>query len=239
MPPPDRWVTRGNDSRAEHWHLGRANPTYGAPLVQLTLTRLTTGYAGAPVITGLSLQITAGETVMLTGPNGSGKTTLLRTLAGFIAPDTGSIVLDGGDPEQTVGQQAHLVGHLNAIKPRLTVQQNLTDWSRILGGTAGDVDAALAAFHLEELAALPVGYLSAGQKRRTALARLLTARRPLWLLDEPTTALDTGNAALVSSIIAAHARSGGIVIAATHLPIGIAGARSLDLAAHATREATA
>ena len=207
--------------------------------MQLTLDQLATGYAGAPVFAGLSITIAAGESVMLTGPNGSGKTTLLRTLAGFIVPDAGSIVLDGGDPEQSVGMQAHMVGHLNAIKPRLTVHQNLTDWSRILGGGPGDVAAALTAFQLDELAALPVGYLSAGQKRRTALARLLTARRPLWLLDEPTTALDTGNAALVSSIIAAHARSGGIVIAATHLPIGIAGARSLDLAAHATREATA
>lgn len=205
--------------------------------MQLRLEAVTAGYAGAPVFADLSFEAAAGDVILLRGANGSGKTTLLRTIAGFIAPDRGQIRLDGGDPDETVGTQSHMVGHLNAIKSRLTVAENLVDWNRILGGGPADLTAALAAFDLEQLADFPVGYLSAGQKRRTALARLLVARRPLWLLDEPTTALDTDNARLVSAAIMAHAARGGIVMAATHLALGIVNARTLDLTPHAAREA--
>ena len=198
--------------------------------MRLRVTELATGYGGVAVVAGLSLEVAAGEAVLLAGPNGSGKSTLLRTIAGFITPLRGSIELEDGDPELTVGQQAHLLGHLNAIKPRLTVRQNLEDWARILGGSSSAVEAALAAFALDDLAELPLGYLSAGQKRRTALARLLVAHRPLWLLDEPTTALDTANADLVARIMRAHVAAGGIIVAATHLALAIPASRTLDLA---------
>lgn len=197
----------------------------------LRLRDVVAGYGDTVVLDGLSLDVSSGDVVSLTGPNGAGKTTLLRLVAGLLRPRAGLIELDGGDPEASVGQQAHLVGHLNAMKPRLTVSENLRHWAGMLGGTSGDVEAGLGAFALVDLADVPVGYLSAGQRRRAALARLRAAPRPLWLLDEPTTALDSTFAALVAAVITDHARQGGLVIAATHLPLGVPGARALDLTA--------
>jgi heme exporter protein A len=189
------------------------------------------GYGDTIVLDGLSLDVARGDVIALTGPNGAGKTTLLRLIAGLLRPHAGLIELDGGDPEAAVGQQAHLVGHPNAMKPRLTVAENLHHWAGILGGTSGDVETGLRSFDLDDLADVPVGYLSAGQRRRASLARLRAAPRPIWLLDEPTTALDATYAALVSAIIADHARYGGLVIAATHLPLAVPGARALHLTA--------
>jgi heme exporter protein A len=179
---------------------------------------------------GLSFEVAAGEALVLTGPNGAGKTTLLRTLAGLLAPAAGRIVLEGGDREATVGEQAHLIGHANAIKPRLTVAQNLAFWARYLGGTMPS-DAALAALDLAPLAAIPAAYLSAGQKRRLGLARLLAAPRPIWLLDEPTVSLDAANRDRLAALVQAHRQQGGLVLAATHLPLGLEAPRELALTA--------
>lgn len=185
------------------------------------------------VIDGLSMTVTGAEALVLAGANGAGKTTLLRTLAGFLRPTAGTVQLEGGAPERTLAEQAHVVGHANAIKANLTVMENLAFWAGYLAPDAGGGDrvaAALAHFNLTELKDFPAGYLSAGQKRRVGLARLLAAPRPIWLLDEPTAALDTRSSALVADAINAHTAAGGLVIAATHLPLGLERTREVRLA---------
>ena len=192
----------------------------------------------------LSFSVAGGEALLVTGPNGAGKTSLLRALAGFIAPDTGSIVLDAGaygaeDAERTVAEQCHFVGHLNAIKPSLTVSENLTFASAYLGGpspssVANRVGEAARRMGLQRLMDIPAGYLSAGQKRRLCLARVIVAHRPLWLLDEPTASLDTASAALVAGLIDQHVASGGLAVVVTHLPLGLARSRELAISGVAT-----
>jgi heme exporter protein A len=183
---------------------------------------------GRRLIDGLSVAVASGEALVLTGPNGSGKTTLLRTLAGLIPPHAGLVRLDGGDGDLTVGEQAHLVGHANAIKLVMTVAENVRFWARYLGG-ADDGRDALMRLDLDDLADIPAGYLSAGQKRRVGLARLLVAPRPIWLLDEPTASLDQANVERLALLMTAHRAAGGIVIAATHLPLGLDDAAALAL----------
>lgn len=183
----------------------------------------------------LSFAVTAGEVLLLTGPNGAGKTTLLRAIAGFLAPAAGAIELKGGDAEQTVGEQAHFVGHANGVKSNLTVAENLEFWAAFLAPKSDRkirierIDKALKDFKLLSLADIPAGYLSAGQKRRLGLARLVLAHRPLWLLDEPTSSLDDASAANLANVVNAHVAAGGLAIAATHLPLGFEPARELRL----------
>jgi heme exporter protein A len=192
------------------------------------------------IIDGLSFAVSAGEALMLTGPNGAGKTTLLRAIAGFLPPASGRVHLTGGIEERTIAEECHFVGHQNGIKAQLTVAENLSFWGAYLcsspAGTTGLEDrvaVALDRFGLEPLAGIPAAYLSAGQKRRAGLARLLVSERPIWLLDEPTASLDTDSAAIMTSVASAHLARGGLLLAATHLPLGLAGARELRLGAAA------
>ncbi len=179
------------------------------------------------VFEGLSLRAGDGVGVELSGPNGSGKSSLLRVLAGFIPPAAGTIDLRGGDEDAPLGEQCHYVGHLNGVKRSLTVSENLAFWVDYLGG--GDVDNALAAFDLESLAGIPARLLSAGQARRLGLARIALDYRPLWLLDEPSVSLDTGSRKLLARVIGDHLKNGGIVIAATHAPLGVKFSQTLKL----------
>ncbi|MGQ0673546.1 MAG: heme ABC exporter ATP-binding protein CcmA [Hyphomicrobium sp.] len=202
--------------------------------MQLIVDDLTQRRGGRRVIDGLSFRVSSGEALVLLGANGTGKTTLMRTLAGFLAPDSGSVRLDGGIADTPVGEQCHFVGHLNGLKSNLTVAENLVFWAEYLTGQPlpsidGRVVDALEAFAIGGLARIPAGYLSAGQKRRVALARLLVVERPLWLLDEPTASLDTASAKQVSRAITAHTASGGLAIVATHLPLDLEAARELRL----------
>lgn len=187
-----------------------------APL-SLVATGLVCGRGGMALTRALDFSVTSGQCLLLRGPNGTGKTTLLLTLAGVVAPLEGSKALEGTDAE--AGPQLHYCGHRNAIKPRLTVAENLGFWAAVNGATGLPIPVALEQVGLERLGDLDAGYLSAGQSRRLALARLLVSLRPLWLLDEPTAALDTEGHELVTRLIDRHLDMGGTAIAATHDPI--------------------
>jgi heme exporter protein A len=200
--------------------------------VQLVVKNLIIERGGRRVINDLSFAVSRGEALILAGANGAGKTTLLRTLAGYIRPLAGSVQLDGGDPELTLAEQAHVVGHANAVKSSLTVFENAAFWSEFLGPGAGGrahIESALRHFGLDDLAEFPAAYLSAGQRRRLGLVRLLLAKRPLWLLDEPTVSLDVASTERLVSAVNEHTRAGGLAIVATHLPLGLERARTLEL----------
>jgi heme exporter protein A len=197
--------------------------------MKLVADKLSASRGGRTLFSGLSFAVDAGAALLVTGPNGAGKTTLLRTLAGFLRPDAGSIRLEGAAPDRALGEQCHYVGHASAVKASLTVAENAGFWGRFLGGARGRLDAALETFGLAALRDIPAGYLSAGQRRRLGLARLLLAERPLWLLDEPTASLDSAAQEVLAGAVNRHLAAGGLAIAATHAPLGFAGARELPL----------
>src|SRR5262249_7418989 len=190
---------------------------------------------GRQVFRGINFALGAGEALAVTGPNGAGKSSLLRLAAGLLRPAQGRLALEGGDTELSIGEQAHYLGHQDALKPSLSVAENLRFWGRFLGSTvptgAGKDGAALAAVGLEALVHLPAGYLSAGQRRRLSLARLLAAPRPIGLLDEPTAALDAAAQRMLAELMRAHLAAGGLILAATHGPLGLEKAAELQLGA--------
>ncbi|MCA3560378.1 MAG: heme ABC exporter ATP-binding protein CcmA [Aestuariivirga sp.] len=199
--------------------------------MELNAQGLTCERGGRIVFRDLSLSLRPGRLMQLTGPNGSGKSSLLRLIAGLNESQTGSVTLAGGSEDLTLGQQAHYVAHQEPVKGALSVFENLAFWRDFFGG--GDVDEALEAFDLSRLSAYPAGLLSAGQKRRLALARLVLVPRVLWLLDEPTVGLDTSSLARLVTVMAKQLDQGGMIIAATHVPLGREPDVRLDLGAAA------
>lgn len=187
------------------------------PPLSLLATALVCGRGGMALTPELTFSVTPGQCLLLRGPNGTGKTTLVLTLAGIVTPLEGTVTIAGADPE--AGPQLHYCGHRNAIKARLTVLENLDFWQSLNGPTGISATAALDEVGLGTLADLDAGYLSAGQSRRLALARLLVSQRPLWLLDEPTAALDVEGHDLVTRLLDRHLDRGGFAVAATHDPI--------------------
>lgn len=186
------------------------------------------------IFNDISFDLAGGEALVVTGPNGSGKSTLLRVLAGLLGADSGRVRLEGGPAGfEHPRELSHYLGHRNAMKRELTVEENLIFWQRFLGDSPGDsgdglVEAATAV-GLADIIHLPFGYLSAGQQRRMAMAKLLVAYRPIWLLDEPTAALDVSADRLFAGLVARHLDRGGIVIAATHQALGFTGVKSLEM----------
>jgi heme exporter protein A len=179
---------------------------------------------------GLSFRVTAGQALAVEGANGAGKTSLLRLIAGFLTPAAGRLVVKSADGESDDGEERGKLigwlGHLDGLKPQLTVQEQLSFFAHLYGKAAES--SLLEQVGLSRQADLPCRYLSAGQRRRLALARLLASARPLWLLDEPFAALDRSGQALVAQLMARHCGEGGIIIAATHDPLGL-GNESLKL----------
>jgi heme exporter protein A len=256
--------------------------------MQLVASDLVCVRGGRQVFAGVSFAVGAGQTLVVSGPNGAGKTSLLRMVAGLLRVEAGHIELKDGEPDLTIAEQAHFLGHQDALKPSLSVAENLQFWARYLGaegppasprpqtdqssltfprasearqdGKPPEADAehvefvekpsqsavaakaravrgkpttialALDAVGLEELADLPAGYLSAGQRRRLSIARLLAIRRPIWLLDEPTAALDTTGQARLAELMQMHISGAGLILAATHGPLGIDANHELALA---------
>jgi heme exporter protein A len=179
---------------------------------------------GRMVFRGLGFRLGPGTMLSVEGANGAGKTSLLRLLAGFLAPAAGTIRLQTNTGEirdaEERGRFVGWLGHHDAVKAQMSARETLTFFARLYGG--GEVDAALEAVGLARLASLPGQYLSAGQKKRVALARLLVCRRPLWLLDEPLASLDAAGKAVAATLIAKHCAAGGVAVVATHEPLGIA-----------------
>ena len=184
---------------------------------------------GREVFTGVSFSVASGEALTIVGRNGAGKSSLLRMLVGLVRIADGRIALDGGDPELNVAEQAHYLAHQDALKPSLSVAENLRFWAGFLGTGVADIAEPLAAVGLDTLADLPAAYLSAGQRRRLSIARILVVKRPIWLLDEPTSALDAAAQERLAEFMRAHIADGGLILAATHSALGLNDARELRL----------
>jgi heme exporter protein A len=194
---------------------------------------------GRLVFSGLRFEVRPGAALVLRGANGSGKTTLLRLMAGLIRPTRGQLLWDDQPIAdfEAHGARLRFIGHLDAVKPALTVAENLAFWRSLWGGAGVALDDALEALDLAHLAGFPARLLSAGQRHRLALSRLLAAPAPLWLLDEPGNALDERSLGLLASVIARHRAGGGMVIAASHGAAPLADYAELDVGAFGAHEA--
>ena len=184
------------------------------------------------VFADLGFSLSSGDALTLVGRNGSGKTSLLRVMAGLTRAISGAIAWDDGAvSEDSVRHHGrlHYVGHQDAVKQVLSVRENLTLWTRIRGGTEDGLAAGLTRFDLTALADIPGRYLSAGQRRRLSLARISATPAPLWLLDEPTVALDRESVAALTDAIAEHRARGGMVVVATNVDLDLANSMMLDL----------
>ena len=201
--------------------------------MQLVADNLVCRRSGRTVFSGLNFSISSGQAMMVVGRNGAGKSSLLRMIAGLICISGGSLALTGGEAEGTVAEQAHYLGHLDALKPSLSVLENLRFWAEYLGKGVAGLEKALDTVDMGPLADLPAAYLSAGQRRRLSIARLVAVERPLWLLDEPTSALDVQSQDRLAGLMRNHLAGGGMIMAATHGPIGLDSALELRIGAAA------
>lgn len=206
--------------------------------MQLVAENLAVDRGERRIFEGLSFVVPAGTALVVTGPNGAGKSTLIKAIAGFLAQAEGSIRLEGltGEAaERPLAEHCHYLAHDNALKSQLTVNENLAFWRHFLGAPLASVGDALERVGLPGIGELPAGYLSAGQKRRVAIARLLVTHRPVWLVDEPTAALDKASEKRFGELASEHVGAGGILVAATHQALGLKAHESLDMSAFAAQ----
>jgi len=196
--------------------------------IGLAALKLSCQRGGRTIFRDLSFQLAPGEALLVSGPNGAGKTSLLRQIAGLLPLAAGELRLEGTGPDAALPELCHYVGHANAVKASLSVGENLAFWADYLED-GRNLKSALASFGLTELADLPAGLLSAGQKRRLALSRLFAAPRPIWLLDEPQSSLDAASVKLLDAAIEDHIEAGGIALVASHTPLKTKFAHELAL----------
>ena len=200
--------------------------------MKLQINNLSVRRGDELIVSDLTFTVATGEALVVQGANGVGKSTLLRALAGLLSHDGGSVEVADPDPEfsgMTVGELCHYLGGDNAMKPALSVEENLLFWQEFCGQPHLDVDEALDMVGLDGLQTVPFAHLSTGQRRRIAIARLLVSYRPIWILDEPTSGLDAASEKQFSALMQAHLEDDGLIIAATHIPLGLESARDLLL----------
>lgn len=197
--------------------------------MQLIAENLACDRGETRIFEGISFALQSGEGMLVTGPNGAGKSSLLRVVAGFLPAAVGSVLVDGDD----VAQFAHYLGPQNGMKPALTVSENLDFWQNYFGNADLNPVTALERVGLAHVLNVPYSDLSTGQRRRAAIARLFLNHRPIWLLDEPTSGLDSQAEIVFAGIVAEHMKAGGIIVAATHLPIDVDGMKRLRFAERA------
>ncbi|MET3777231.1 heme exporter protein A [Rhizobium alvei] len=201
-------------------------------MLTLEVHRMAVKRGDERLFSDISFRLAAGEALVITGRNGTGKSTLIRAIAGLLPADEGEAIVTVGDAVcPRAAEACHYLGHRNAMKREMSVEENLAFWKRFMGdfegGSGLEPEEAADRLGLAALLHLPFGYLSAGQQRRMAMAKLLTAWRPIWLLDEPTAALDVQSEALFADLMRSHLAAGGIVVAATHQPLGLEAIQSL------------
>jgi len=197
--------------------------------VRISASNLACVRGSREIFRNVNFSLSSGQALAVVGPNGAGKSSLLRIVAGLLRLESGRLELDGGDPELTIPEQAHYLGHLDAFKPALSVTENLAFWAGYLGKGTAAGDPALEAVGLAAIRDLPAGYLSAGQRRRLSIARLLAVPRPIWLLDEAAAALDQAAQTRLIDLMRTHLAGGGLILAATHGPLGLEAAQELRL----------
>lgn len=191
-------------------------------------THLAATRGGRTIFSEIGFELSAGDGLIVTGPNGAGKSTLLRVIAGLLPASRGTLTLSIQD-EADIREHCHYLGHKNMLKEALSVAENLHFWQSYTGTQDLDIDEALDKVKLKGINSIPAGYLSAGQKRRVAIARLLVSKKPIWLVDEPTAALDRNAELNFSRILQDHLNKGGIAIAATHQPLNLSAPKSLEM----------
>ena len=200
--------------------------------MKLQIQNLTVNRGEERILSDLSFSVGTGEALIVSGANGAGKSTLLRALAGLLTSESGDIEIVDPETEfagQSVADLCHYLGGDNAMKPALSVEENLQFWQDFCGQPHLDVDEALDMVGLDGLQSVPFAHLSTGQRRRIAIARLLVSYRPIWILDEPTSGLDAASEQQFSALMQAHLEDDGLIVAATHIPLGLAGAKQLVL----------
>jgi heme exporter protein A len=197
--------------------------------VRISASNLVCVRGAREIFRNVNFSLSSGEALAVLGPNGAGKSSLLRLVAGLLRLESGRFDLEGGDPELTIPEQAHYLGHQDALKPALSVAENLGFWAGYLGNGSTGATEALEAVGLAAIRDLPAGYLSAGQRRRLSIARLVAVHRPLWLLDEAAAALDQAAQARLIELMRAHLAGGGLILAATHAALGLDAVQELRL----------
>ncbi len=196
--------------------------------MKLTIENLSGERAGQIIFADVSFCLSKGEALIVTGANGSGKSTMLRVICGLLPARAGRVILSEKEAEPA-HEFMHYVGHLNALKPALSINENLTFWQEFCGDPLLSPSEALEAVDLAGIGHLPAGYLSAGQKRRISIAKLLVSFKPVWVVDEPTAALDKASEEMFGRLVDDHLEKGGIAIAATHKPLGLRKSQTLNM----------
>ena len=210
------------------------HPVVKPLLMKLQIKNLSVNRGDELIVSDITFAIATGEALVVRGANGVGKSTLLRALAGLLTNESGSIDIVEPEAEfegRSVADLCHYLGGNNAMKPALSVEENLQFWQDFCGNPHLDIDEALDMVGLDGLQSVPFAHLSTGQRRRIAIARLLVSYRPIWILDEPTSGLDAASEKQFSAFMQAHLEDDGLIIAATHIPLGLAAARELELEA--------